>query len=71
MDINKIAESLHLALGEDLLARVQTGQASASELNVARQYLKDNGVDCLAFKESPLVRLAEILPFEDKKAVGE
>mgnify|MGYP003639675298 CR=1 FL=1 len=71
MDINEIAEKLHLALGEDLLGRVLGGQASPAELNVARQYLKDNGIDSVSFKESPLTKLADILPFGENKAVGE
>ena len=71
MTVEEIAELLHKGLAEDLLLRVQSGQATAAELNVARQFLKDNGIDSMAFAESPLVKLAEILPFEDTKAVGE
>ena len=66
MDIEEISEKLHLVLAEDLLTRISTGQATAAELNVARQFLKDNGVDSLSFAESPLIKLAEVLPFEDK-----
>ena len=67
MNIEEVSEKLHMNLAEDLLARVQSGQATAAELNVARQFLKDNGIDSMSFSESPLVKLAEILPFEDKK----
>jgi hypothetical protein len=70
MSIEEIAEKLHMALGEDLLARVEAGQATAAELNVARQFLKDNGIDSLSFSESPLIKLADVLPFEDKQAMG-
>lgn len=69
--IEHLTELLHKGLAEDLLARVQTGQATAAELNVARQFLKDNGIDSMAFNDAPIVKLAEVLPFEDKQAVGE
>jgi len=71
MSIEEVTEKLHYQLAEDLLNRVTAGQATAAELNVARQFLKDNGVDSLAFQDSPMVKLAEILPFEDKQAMGE
>ena len=44
MDIDKIMEMLHKELTEDLLSRVKSGAATAAELNVARQLLKDNGI---------------------------
>jgi len=68
MNVEEISEKLHLTLAEDLLTRINSGQATAAELNVARQFLKDNGVDSMSFAESPLVKLAEVLPFEDKSA---
>ena len=71
MTVEEIAELLHKGLAEDLLLRVHSGQATAAEMNLARQFLQATGIDSMAFAESPLVRLAEILPFEDKKAVGE
>jgi len=69
MSIEDVTEKLHLNLAEDLLTRIQSGQATAAELNVARQFLKDNGVDSLAFQESPLIKLSDILPFGDKEAM--
>lgn len=68
MNVEEISEKLHLTLAEDLLTRITSGQATAAELNVARQFLKDNGVDSMSFAESPLIKLAEVLPFEDKSA---
>ena len=68
MNVEEISEKLHLTLAEDLLTRINSGQATAAELNVARQFLKDNGVDSMSVAESPLVKLAEVLPFEDKSA---
>ncbi len=69
--VEQITEKLHFGLAEDLLQRIQTGQATAAELNVARQFLKDNGIDSVSFASSPLVKLAEVLPFEDQQASGQ
>lgn len=71
MDIDKIMEMLHKELTEDLLSRVKSGAATAAELNVARQLLKDNGIDSLAFKDSPILKLSEALPFADPEAKAE
>ena len=37
---------------------------TASELNVIRQYLKDNGIEAIATESNPLGQLTEALPFE-------
>jgi len=71
MDIDKIMEMLHKELTEDLLSRVKSGAATAAELNVARQLLKDNGIDSVAFKDSPILKLSESLPFADPEAKAE
>ena len=64
MEMHEILERLHTSLAEDLLAKIQSGEATAADLSVARQFLKDNGIDSLAFAESPLTNLATVLPFE-------
>jgi hypothetical protein len=55
-------EDMHLKLGQKLLARIESGEATAAELNVARQFLKDNGIEGLPKKDNPLGRLSETLP---------
>ena len=64
-----IENKLHKALAEQLLTRVESGEATASELNVARQFLKDNGIDGTVEQSDPLANLAKILPFTDKEAM--
>ena len=44
MDIEKL-NNLHSALTETLLDKVTSGDAKAGDLNVARQFLKDNGIE--------------------------
>ncbi|QDP48683.1 MAG: hypothetical protein Unbinned4936contig1000_17 [Prokaryotic dsDNA virus sp.] len=63
-----IEKQLHKVLAEQLLARVESGEATASELNVARQFLKDNGIDGTVEQSDPLASLVKVLPFTDKEA---
>lgn len=59
-------ETLHEILTQALLDRIKGGEASASDLNVARQLLKDNGIESLRTPDNPLGQLAQALPeFED------
>jgi hypothetical protein len=71
-DLNEILQLLHTGLAEKLLERVQSGEVTASDLNVARQFLKDNGIDSAPKEGSPLDNLARSLPFtaedEDEQA---
>ena len=46
-DNKKALESLHTVLVQELLDRIRAGDAKPSDLNVARQFLKDNGIECL------------------------
>ena len=63
-----IEKQLHKVLAEQLLARVESGEATASELNVARQFLKDNGIDGTVEQSDPLASLVKVLPFTNKEA---
>ncbi len=67
MDLDKILKDLHGALAGDLLAKVSSGEATASELNVARQFLKDNGIEAVAKENNDLGNLADILPFNEEQ----
>jgi hypothetical protein len=63
-------EALHGALVDALLARVKSGEATAADLAVARQLLKDNGIDAIPTEASPLARLRDSLPFPDPEALA-
>lgn len=58
-------KTLHKELADEFLRRVRSGEASPADLNSARQFLRDNGVDSLAIKGSPLMKLAIALPFDE------
>lgn len=64
----KVLEQIHNALAEELLKKIQDGSASATELNVARQFLKDNGIDCAPVSSQPMLNLAQIMPFDEEAA---
>ena len=60
---------LHKTLAENLLLRIQDPEAKSADLNVARQFLKDNGIDALPVEGSPLSELVATLPdFSDADA---
>ena len=60
-------KELHGVLAEELLKRVKDPEAKSSDLNVARQFLRDNGIDAVPTKDSPLSKLIEELPFDEKR----
>lgn len=53
---------LHNAVADDLLQKVQSGEATAQELSAAIKFLKDNGIEAVAPDDSPLAKLADSLP---------
>ena len=64
-DLTTLMNELHGALAQELLDRVKSGEATASDLSVVRQFLKDNGVDSIPKKGSALDQLSNAanLPF--------
>lgn len=60
-----ILELLHQKVAEELLDRIKSGEATASELSVAVKFLKDNNANLdVVTAESPLGNLLESLPFD-------
>lgn len=49
----------------EFIERIQAGAATPSDLNAARQFLKDNGVHAQVTNENPLGNLVDMLPFQD------
>ena len=58
----KTLETLHECLAKELLGKIKSGEAKAGDLNVARQFLKDNGVECLPVEKNPMEELMNNLP---------
>jgi len=62
---------LHGVLAEELAKRIKDGSATAADLSVARQFLKDNSIDSIPTKGSPLANLRDSLPFPSTDAAAE
>lgn len=60
----ELMEAMHRSLAEGLLAKIRSGEATAADLAVARQFLKDNGIDAIPTKGNGLGKLADQLPFK-------
>lgn len=58
-----ILAQIHKAMADDLLLKVKSGEATAAELNVARQFLRDNNINTIPTKENGLEDLHKALPF--------
>jgi len=66
---DKILDDLHSELAATLLDKVKSGTAKASDLNVARQFLRDNGIAGVPVENSPLKNLMDELPFTEEEVV--
>ena len=58
----KTLETLHECLAKELLGKIKSGEAKAGDLNVARQFLKDNGIECIPVENNPMEELMNNLP---------
>jgi hypothetical protein len=63
----KLLERLHDLLTADLIEKIESGNATAADLGVARQLLKDNGINAAPRENTPIFRLATALPFSDER----
>tara|TARA_R100000458_G_C8232979_1_gene214129 strand:- start:739 stop:951 length:213 start_codon:yes stop_codon:yes gene_type:complete len=62
---NKTLQTLFNLMAEELVRKIVSGEASSADLSVARQFLKDNGIDASLEASDPLLNLAKTLPFDD------
>lgn len=63
-------EKLHAALAKKLAEKIADGSATAADMAVARQFLKDNGIDAIPRAGSPLATLRDQLPFPSPDAIA-
>ena len=66
---NDKLRDLHSILCEKLLEKITDPDAKSADLNVARQFLRDNGIDAVPTDDSPLKKLLDELPFKEQKQV--
>jgi len=60
----KTLEDLHELLAKTLLDKIRDPEVKSADLNVARQFLKDNNIDCIPKSGNTIGKLAEELPFK-------
>jgi hypothetical protein len=56
-------KELHIELTKVLLDKVKDPEVKSSDLNVARQFLKDNNIEAIPVDNSPLKALVDEMPF--------
>lgn len=54
-----------------LLNKIESGDYTSQDLNIARQMLKDHSVTVAEVEESPLGDIKDILPFSTKRQTNE
>lgn len=54
--------ALHEAVAQDLLRRLNSGEATASDVSNAIKFLKDNGIEAIMAENSPLHDLVKDMP---------
>lgn len=67
--MSETSKRLHALQGmliDEFIERIESGQATPSDLNAARQLLKDNGIHVALKPNNPLANLVAGLPFEDE-----
>ena len=57
-----ILGDLHGIIAEEFIKRIREGKASPSDLNAARQFLKDNGISCDGPQSPRMNSLVDALP---------
>jgi hypothetical protein len=61
--LDLIYEAMQEALAQGLLDRIRSGEATAADMNVARQLLKDNNITSVPKPGDPIANLVHTLPF--------
>ena len=60
---------LHEAVANELLSRIQSGEAKPADLSVAVKFLKDNGIEAIPTDGSILQALINELPFDEDEEI--
>lgn len=69
MKQNEKLTELHEVLASILLEKIRDPDVKSAELNVARQFLKDNDITAIPTDDNALAQLLQDLPFKDDAAL--
>jgi hypothetical protein len=67
---NKKLNDLYDAVADELLAKIQSGEARPADLAVAVRFLKDNDITALPVNDNALQQLMESMPFPSEKDIA-
>jgi len=65
MKQNEKLTELHEVLASILLEKIRDPEVKSAELNVARQFLKDNDITAIPTDDNALAQLLQDLPFKE------
>ena len=60
---------LHNLLTEELITRMESGEASAQKMKAAIEWLSKNDISGVAYEGNPLDKLANLMPVVDPELV--
>lgn len=60
----QLLTQLHRMVADELISRIQSGEATTGDISVAVKFLKDNQIDVGEKQQTPLRDLAAIVPFK-------
>ena len=69
METNKLS-TLYEAVADELLAKIQSGEAKPADLAVAVRFLKDNDITAIPVNDNALQQLMESMPFPSDKDIA-
>lgn len=67
MNKEEILEKLWELTVQSLIGKIEDGDYTSQDLNIARQFLKDHGMSLADADGSPIADLADVLPFSREK----
>ena len=69
METNKLS-TLYEAVADELLAKIESGEAKPADLAVAVRFLKDNDITAIPVNDNALQQLMESMPFPSDKDIA-
>jgi hypothetical protein len=67
---NDKLNNLYDAVADELLAKIQSGEAKPADLAVAVRFLKDNDITAIPINDNALQQLMESMPFPSDKDIS-
>ena len=62
--LNVLLAEIHEELARTLLNKIRSGEITPAELQCARQFLKDNGIDSVPQEDNTIGMLVSDMPFD-------